>query len=323
MLCLMRWKMTETYIFRAGLETEFYVEVANDRMQGLSIPKQLPIEFGPFRLDRSPNSEFYLAQLGHRDLPPGIESLDEPPPNQDYPNSVLYVETNIKVKDGEDPEAAADEIFEELEAMLRLFQIGKISLRRNLSMGTWFKNGEPTWVALVFSRPIRPKPEALYHRYPYLVDDVVLHQFRQYFSRYWKTVHRKPKRIYNALHRFSSSYEERVSADRLLELVIALESLFGGEADSIAYKVALRGSCFLYPPGKGRQETFKSIRRAYNDRSKLIHGARIHPRYTDEEIDAIEDLLRKAINKFLEYDVSGTRISSEEDLNNLLFFRNQ
>jgi hypothetical protein len=34
---------------------------------------------------------------------------------------VLYVETSIEVKDGEASEAAGDEIFEELEAVLRLF----------------------------------------------------------------------------------------------------------------------------------------------------------------------------------------------------------
>jgi hypothetical protein len=156
-----------------------------------------------------------------------------------------------------------------------------------------------------------------------LVNDVVLYQFKQYFSRYWETLRRKPKRIYNALRRFSSSYEERVSSDRLVELIIALESLFGGKGDSTTYKVALRASCFLYPPGKDRQEAFEKIGRAYDDRSRLIHGEKLHSRYTDEEMDAIEDLLRKAINKFLEYDVTGTRISSDKDLDNLLFFRNQ
>jgi hypothetical protein len=309
--------MTETYVFRAGIETGFYVESVKGRAQGLSIPKQLPIEFGPFRLDRSPNSEFYLTQVNR----PSIESLDEPVPNQDYPISVLYVETNINVKDGEDPEADADETFEDLEAMLRLFRIGNVSIRRNLLLGRDFGRGELTW--FIFSRPIQPKPEPLYYRHPYLVNDVVLYQFKQYFSRYWETLRRKPKRIYNALRRFSSSYEERVSSDRLVELIIALESLFGGKGDSTTYKVALRASCFLYPPGKDRQEAFEKIGRAYDDRSRLIHGEKLHSRYTDEEMDAIEDLLRKAINKFLEYDVTGTRISSDKDLDNLLFFRNQ
>jgi len=315
--------MTKTYIFRASLETAFYVESVKGRMQRLSIPKRLPIEFGPFHLDRSPNSEFYFAQLGSGELPPGVESVDGPPPNQDYPNSVLYVETSIEVEDREDPEAPADEIFEDLESMLRSFQIGNVSLRRNLSVGTDFGSGDLVWVAFVFSRPIKPKPEPLYHGRPYLMDDDVLYQFKQYFSRYWETVRHKPKRIYNALRRFSSSYEERVSSDRLVELIIALESLFGGKGDSTTYKVALRASCFLHPPGKDRQEAFEKIGKAYDDRSRLIHGEKLHPRYTDGEIDAIEDLLRKAINKFLEYDVTGTRISSDKDLDNLLFFRNQ
>ena len=315
--------MTKTYKFRAGLEAWFYVESAKGRMQGLSIPKRLPIEFGPFRLDRSPNCEFYLAGLGYGDLPPGIESLDEPPPNQDYPNSVLYLETSIDVGDREDPEVPADEIFEDLESMLRSFQIGNVSLRRNLSVGTDFGTGNLTWFAFVLSRPIRPRSEPLYYRRPYLMDDDMLDAFKQYFSRYWKTIRDKPKRTYNALRRFSSSYEERASPDRLLELIIALESLFGGSGDSTTYKVALRASCFLYPPGKDRQEAFERIRRAYDDRSRLIHGDRLHSGYTDEEIDILEDLFRKVINKFLEYDVDGSRLSSEKDLDNLLFFRNR
>jgi hypothetical protein len=230
---------------------------------------------------------------------------------------VLYVETNVKVKDGEDPEADADGIFEDLEAMLRLFRIGNVSIRRNLLLGRYSETGQPMWY--IFERPIKPKPEPLYHRHLYLMDDDVLRQFEQYFSRYWEIVRRKPKRIYNALRRFSSSYEERVSSDRLVELIIALESLFGGKGDSTTYKVALRASCFLYPRGKDRQEAFKRIGKAYDDRSRLIHGEKLQPRYTDEEIDTIEDLLRKAINKFLEYDVTGTRIPSEKDLDNLLF----
>ena len=315
--------MTKTYMFRAGLETAFYVESVKGRMQGFSIPKRLPIEFGPFHLDRSPNAEFYMAGLGYGDLPPDIESLDGPPPNQDYPNSVLYVETSIDVEDREDPEAPADDIFEDLESMLRSFQIGNVSLRRNLSIGADFGSGDLMWFAFVVSRPIKPKTEPLYYRRPYLIDDDILDAFKQYFSHYWKTVCRKPRRIYTALRRFSSSYEERGSPDRLLELIIALESLFGGKGGSTTYKVALRASCFLYPSGKDRQEAFGKIKRAYDDRSRLIHGDRLHPRYTDEEIDVIEDLLREAINRFLEYDVNGFRLSSEEDLDNVLFFKNQ
>ena len=316
------WEMAVTYVFRAGIETGFYVESVKGRMQGLSIPKQLPVEFGPFRIDRSPNSEFYLDQGESGREVFGWDGLSwDELPDRDYPISVLYVETNIKVEDGEDPEAAADEIFEELEAIMRLFRMGNVSIRRNFSLGRDFGTGKLTW--FIFDRPIRSKPRPLYNRYQYLMDDTVLQNFREYFSRYWKTVHSKPKRIYNAIRRFSSSYEEREPADRLLELVIALESLFGGKGDSTTYKVALRASCFLYPSGRDRKETFKKISRAYDDRSRLIHGDRLHPEYTDEEIDIIEELLRKAINKFLEYDVNGKRISSEEDLNSILFFGNE
>jgi hypothetical protein len=307
--------MRKTYIFRGGLEAEFYVESVKGRAVRIIYPK-LPIEFGPFRLDWSPNSEFYLDELGGG-FNEGVFSMDVQRPYKDYPNSTIYVETKIEVEDGEDVEIVADEIFEELEAMLRLFQVGNVYIGRNMVVGTYFEKGKLTWYGYVF----KPKPEPLYQRQRYLINDAILEGFKKYFSRYWETVHSKPKRIYSAIRRFSSSYEKRVSSDRLIELVIGLESIFGDGADSIAYKIALRVSCFIYPPGEDRKRAFTSIKRAYEDRSKIIHGVRSEAKYK-EEIDDIEDLLRKAINKLLEWEVNGTRISSVEELDNILFFSN-
>ena len=48
--------------------------------------------------------------------------------------------------------------------------------------------------------------------------------------------------------RFSSSYEKRDPADRLVDLVIALEALFGdsGDSSNLRYKLAMRGASWLH-----------------------------------------------------------------------------
>lgn len=55
--------MGETYLVRAELEFGWDFEKGEDEKSPKTL-KRLPIEFGPFRLDWSPNSEFYLMDLG-------------------------------------------------------------------------------------------------------------------------------------------------------------------------------------------------------------------------------------------------------------------
>ena len=70
-----------------------------------------------------------------------------------------------------------------------------------------------------------------------------------------------------ALSRFNSSYERRELVDRLIDLVIALEALFGEQGDSLSLKVASRCACWLYPPGQERWDAFVAVRDMYRKRS--------------------------------------------------------
>jgi len=53
--------MSEIYLVRAKLE--FHWEFDEENRQA-KVPKQLPVNFGPFCLDQSPNAKFYLMDLG-------------------------------------------------------------------------------------------------------------------------------------------------------------------------------------------------------------------------------------------------------------------
>ena len=299
--------MTETYLFRAKLEFEWAEGFKRS-------PQPLPVRFGPFKLDESPNYELYLEERGYE-----FGAKEGKQPKWEYPVSLLYVESEIIVKAGEYPEYAADQTFEQLEGMLRLFQEGHIYLRRHPHL--WhLEEGVPKPEFFFVPQPIKPEPATLYERRPYRLDDETLGEFVDFFNSYWDVLRRESGRLRNALHRFSASCEARTLADRLTELVIALDALFGDGADSLAYKIALRCASLLYPPGEARERAFKTIKKVYGERSELLHGAKLDTKFPPEEICQLEGDVRRAIVKFFNEHKAGRPINKVEELDRLLFF---
>ena len=81
------------YLVRASLEFRIDFDHAS-REQNSAIPLRLPVNVGPFQLDRSPNAEHYLAEIGAIDP----EQLGRDHPDWEYPVSFLYVESKISVR---------------------------------------------------------------------------------------------------------------------------------------------------------------------------------------------------------------------------------
>jgi len=304
--------MHETYLVRAKLDLSWAFEEEDWESK---VPKRLPVEFGPFVLAQSPNKSFHLERLGLIDsvLMEGLQ------PDGNYPISILYVDLRLEIGKEESPEEMADEMFEQLEAILRLFQAGNVFLRRHYYHTWQLEAGGLKKVFYLLPTPEKPEPATLYNRGLYKLDDKTLQQFIGFFNSYWDIIHGKRQPTYNALSRFNSSYEKRNLGDRLIDLIVALEALFGG-GDSLTYKIALRCSCFLYPPGEARAKAFKAIKKVYGDRSAMIHGDKIDSSYTGEEIDQLEEQVRRSITAFLERHRKGYEIKSGEDLDELLFF---
>lgn len=310
--------MSETYLVRAKLEFNWDFEERDDTKYQKG-PNRLPLDIGLFRLDNSPNAEYYLMDLGW--IEPAPESKIRP--NWDYPVSLLYVETTIEMKSGEYPESTADDILEQLEAMLRLFQEGDVYLRRHGYM--WqLKEGAPKLALFLRPREVKAEPTTIYNRGTYPLDDETLKKFVDFFYNYWDIVHEKPQPLYNAIFRFNSSYERRTLGDRLTELMIALEALFG-DYEYHRYKIPLRCACLLYPPGESRKETFKMVKEIYDARSRIIHGDILDPdpKFSNERINQFEEYTRKSIYKFLELHKAGCVITSSSQLDDMLFFENK
>lgn len=307
--------MRKKYIFRAGIEwnTEYFDDVNRPK-----VPTCLPMELGPFHLSMSPNSLYYGAQMGWLQEH-DFSSTDGPPPDQNYPNSLIFAEIQINVESDSDEEALADDIFEQLEAMFRIFLPGDLYIRRSLSIGMNLKEDSLIWADYVFNRPIKPKPEILYDRIPYLLNDETMLKFKIFFDQYWIIIHEKHQPIYNALFRFNSSYERRTLCDRVIELMIAMEALFG-DNEYQRYKIPLRSACLLCLPGQNRKSAFKKVRDLYDQRSSIVHTGKLNIEPESNDIvNWFEDYTRKAIVKFLELHSGGNRVTSGSQLDDLLF----
>lgn len=307
--------VTKAHIFRAGLEWNTQCFGIVNRPVFLT---GLPIDIGPFRFALSPNALYYSAQMGwfqDHDFP----SLDDPHPHQDYPNSIVYVETKVEADTGSNVEEQADRTFDQLEALLRLFSPGEIFLRRNISVGIPIGDDDLVWGAFIEYRPITPRPEPLYQRDPYRFDDETLGRLHDFFDLYWPVICQAHQPINNALYHFSSSYERRTETDRLIELMISMEALFG-DREYHRYKIPLRCSCMLYPRGSQRRQAFTSIKKLYDARSRIIHGDTTELGADLEvEVKGFEEHVRRSILRFLELHNDGLCNLSGNQLDDLLF----
>jgi hypothetical protein len=78
--------------------------------------------------------------------------------------------------------------------------------------------------------------------------------------------------IAHGLHRFSEATTRSSFTDRLVDLAIALESLFSDRGDSVSYKVTRRASAMLTPLGLSAETVYEFVKAAYSSRSRIVHG---------------------------------------------------
>jgi hypothetical protein len=79
-------------------------------------------------------------------------------------------------------------------------------------------------------------------------------------------------RVAHGLHRFSEATTRASPTDRLVDLVIALESMFSEDGDSVSYKVSRRASAMVRPIGLSAAAVYQFVKAAYSSRSSIVHG---------------------------------------------------
>jgi len=99
-----------------------------------------------------------------------------------------------------------------------------------------------------------------------------------------------------ALRRFNSSYCGELE-DRLIDQMIAFESLYIADDKELGYKLANRTAFFL---GKRRSKIFGEMKKAYDLRGQIVHGnKKLDQSRLEEAIPRIRECLRQSIRKFL------------------------
>ncbi len=102
-----------------------------------------------------------------------------------------------------------------------------------------------------------------------------------------------------ALRRLLFAGDRKKREDRFLDLMIGTEALFLPEKGTeISYKFSIRVAHFVQIGGNSRRTLYKSMRDAYDLRSKIVHGGEVAGA-ENELIDLVEEVLRSGAREMI------------------------
>jgi hypothetical protein len=99
--------------------------------------------------------------------------------------------------------------------------------------------------------------------------------------------------VAHGLHRFSEATVRGSWGDRLVDLVISLESLFSEGGDSVSYKVSRRASAMARPIGLSAGTIYQFVKDAYSSRSDIVHGRKATHKNLAGEKCPVEEQVRQ------------------------------
>ena len=211
-----------------------------------------------------------------------------------------------------DHNVAADQIEAVVEA-LRSFKAGHFAPGGLILLGGAFATDSITTVGgfrAWSSAPVWTAP----FQATYSLTDEDRRELLTYWQRFVEA--RGRSLIDAAIRRFSYAADRHRADDRLVDLVIAAETLFLGDAGNpqergeLRFRYALRAAFFIEVEGATRRDVFRFMRNGYDARSAIVHGGS-----PDEKLltsidgrqltlvgfaDATESILRTAFRKAIE-----------------------
>jgi Apea-like HEPN len=131
------------------------------------------------------------------------------------------------------------------------------------------------------------------------------------FLRLWQLLEEGAARFGFSIHRFNLAFDRGLLADRIVDLVIAAESLFLGDLPldrgELRFRFALRAAKFVEHPSYSEHDIVRLMRRAYDARSAVVHGGspsdtRLPDKNSAELpafLDTVEEIVRLSIRKAL------------------------
>ncbi|MCZ6863627.1 MAG: HEPN domain-containing protein [Alphaproteobacteria bacterium] len=201
--------------------------------------------------------------------------------------------------------ADAITIVDDVLTALRLFKQGDVQCAGEVSgVKAWLLSAGHSyriraWRPLIFSN--------------YELRDVEVEELQKMWSDLTAGTLDKRAILVMALRRFNMAFERRQLDDRIVDLMIAAESLFlhdvgaPGERGELRFRLALRAAKFVESPQYDPRQVFSLMRKAYDVRSQVVHGGSINntglpdnPGATlGELVAALEDAMRLGLRKAL------------------------
>ena len=133
-----------------------------------------------------------------------------------------------------------------------------------------------------------------------------------------------------ALTRFESSYSRRYLVDKLLDLIIAMEALFGKDSE-LSFRISQRAALLLFADAdeESKIECQDTIRTLYKKRNKIVHGGSF-PEVTFDEIRKLKEYVRKGITVIVSLwqksacdDIQAFHKALRKELDKIVFFSQQ
>jgi hypothetical protein len=109
-------------------------------------------------------------------------------------------------------------------------------------------------------------------------------------------------RFGRAFYHIQSARHSKDLGVKLVDYCTAAESLFLSSHGELMHQLSERIACFNEKPGISRIETYKRFKRAYNFRSRVVHGAAIAAKDLTEltELSSVcDEVLRRALRRLL------------------------
>ena len=113
------------------------------------------------------------------------------------------------------------------------------------------------------------------------------------------------------IQRFISAENKTKLDDKLLDLMIALESLYDSIQDELSFRISLYTTVFLQKD----KEFFNRIKELYKLRSKIVHGMYVEQGILEESVYFADEVVRNCIVKCIELDID------KRDIEKLVFER--
>jgi hypothetical protein len=122
-------------------------------------------------------------------------------------------------------------------------------------------------------------------------------------AEYISRLEKSSTRFGRAFYHVQSARHSKDLGMKLVDYCTAAESLFLSSQGELMHQLSERIACFIEKPGITRIETYRAFKRAYNLRSRVVHGAAFSAKELIQLRDLsslCDELLRRSLRRLLE-----------------------